>query len=485
MENMVKYGSDGVVNSAEVPAAAHKYVTYHRRWYLLASLAVLALSNGMMWLTYAPIPSRTADFYDITVSQVDLFSICYFVVSLIVGFIAIWLIERAGLRFAVMLGALLNLVGASLRVVSTISGLRHSEGNYAFVVALTGQVFTAIAQPFFLYSPTKLSFTWFSEKQRAVATMVTSMANPIGIGVIYVIAPRIVNDDPAHQIPTLLWICAISAAIGFGLSLMWLLLGSKPPTPPGPCADDIKVPFLRGLKEVMCNRSFWWLIIIWGAGSGLFNGLLTLLPQFLCTYGYSEMYSGTWGGVLVFVGLVGAFVSGVIIDVTKNFEGVAKVMCAFALICFIWFLEVFSLEDEPVLIAFSLCSFGFFGFALMPVCLELGVELTYPVAEATSSGLLWSATQLMGLFLTTVGEVMERDVSEEQKDRSKCYGNIKPKDLTYTGLFFAAIGVAGYLLLVIGLRHPVYKRLQAEKSGTSSTTNGATSSTTNRADNPT
>ena len=42
----------------------------------------------------------------------------------------------------------------------------------------------------------------------------------------------------------------------------------------------------------------------------------------------------------MFVGLVGAFVSGVIIDVTKNFEGVAKVMCAFALICFIWFLEV-------------------------------------------------------------------------------------------------------------------------------------------------
>ena len=40
--------SDGVVNSAEVPAAAHKYVTYHRRWYLLASLAVLALSNGMV-----------------------------------------------------------------------------------------------------------------------------------------------------------------------------------------------------------------------------------------------------------------------------------------------------------------------------------------------------------------------------------------------------------------------------------------------------
>jgi len=72
-----------------------------------------------------------------------------------------------------MLGASLNFIGAGLRLVSTIDKLR--EGSYAFVIALTGQVFTAIAQPFFLYSPTKLSFTWFSEQQRAVATMVTSM----------------------------------------------------------------------------------------------------------------------------------------------------------------------------------------------------------------------------------------------------------------------------------------------------------------------
>ena len=53
---------------------------------------------------------------------------------------------------------------------------------------------------------------------------------------------------------------------------------------------------------------------------------------------------------------------------------------------------MFSLEDEHVLIAFSLGSFGFFAFALMPVCLEVGVELTYPADEAVSSGLLWSAT---------------------------------------------------------------------------------------------
>ena len=41
--------------------------------------------------------------------------------------------------------------------------------------------------------------------------------------------------------------------------------------------------------------------------------------------------------------------------------------------------------------AASLCVFGFFALAQIPVCMELGVEITYPVAESISSGLLWSA----------------------------------------------------------------------------------------------
>lgn len=36
----------------------------------------------------------------------------------------------------------------------------------------------------------------------------------------------------------------------------------------------------------------------------------------------------------------------------------------------------------------SVLLFGFFGFGLYPICLELGVEVTYPVAEATSSAFI-------------------------------------------------------------------------------------------------
>ena len=49
------------------------------------------------------------------------------------------------------------------------------------------------------------------------------------------------------------------------------------------------------------------------------------------------------------------------------------------------------MPGQPVLVVFSFGLFGFFAFALMPVCLEVGVECSYPVAEATSAGLQWMA----------------------------------------------------------------------------------------------
>lgn len=43
---------------------------------------------------------------------------------------------------------------------------------------------------------------------------------------------------------------------------------------------------------------------------------------------------------MVFIGLGGAFVTGLVIDLTKRFDEVAKVIFPIAMICFIWFVEV-------------------------------------------------------------------------------------------------------------------------------------------------
>ena len=54
-----------------------------------------------MWLSYAPIPDITADFYNITLNQVDWFSIIYFITSLVIGLVSIFILDTFGLKVSV------------------------------------------------------------------------------------------------------------------------------------------------------------------------------------------------------------------------------------------------------------------------------------------------------------------------------------------------------------------------------------------------
>ena len=98
---------------------------------------------------------------------------------------------------------------------------------------------------------------------------------------------------------------------------------------------------------------------------------------------------------MISCGLVGALVAGILLDWTKCFDEIPKIALALSTLSLVWFLQVFNREDQAANIAVCLCVFGFPAFMLVPTCLELGVEITYPVAASTSSGLLWSAALVL------------------------------------------------------------------------------------------
>ena len=94
------------------------------------------------------------------------------------------------------LGAGFNVVGAVLRWVSCSPSIICSP-HYAlsgYLVAMTGQIFTACAQPFLLYAPTKLASFWFGPKERAFCTMLSSLGNPVGLGLAQLISPHVVSS---------------------------------------------------------------------------------------------------------------------------------------------------------------------------------------------------------------------------------------------------------------------------------------------------
>lgn len=461
-----------------------EYRAYPWRWLMLLVLCLINVSNGTMWLTFAPIPDRTAVYYNVSVNAVDWFSITYFIVSLVIGLFSIFVLDKYGLKVSLYLGAMFNLSGAVLRYLSTLDPVVCSNvfDKSGFMVAIIGQFLTACAQPFLLYAPTLLAAVWFPPNQRAICTNFASVANPIGIAIAQLVSPYVVSSS--NRLPTLLWIYAIPAGITAAATIVayWW---KEPPVPPA-LSKPRELTFLRGVWKTVTNWNFWVLMAVWGGGAGLFNALLTLLPQILCPYGYSDEDSGLWGALMVFCGLIGATIAGLVIDFTKLFKEVAVVALGFALLCFVWFFEVSRLHDQAINIAFSLCLFGFFALPLIPACMELGVEVTYPVAESTSSGLLWSIAQIVGIVMVVIGQVLQVDVSADLLPDSRCGtdsgstnssgpncfrnsntsvivdDDAHPQDLTNAMYFYLALIVLLFAFFVMVFK-PQYRRVEAER----------------------
>ncbi|KAG8130368.1 hypothetical protein E2320_016912, partial [Naja naja] len=152
-----------------------------------------------LWLTFAPVADITAERFRTSLDMVNWLSIVYFVVSVPVGLLAIWILDTIGLRCAVLLCAWLNMVGSIVRVFSVIDSLSLGSLNYVYL--LVGQCLCAGAQPLIIFAPTKLAALWFPEDQRATANMIASMSNPLGMLIVNLLSPTIAPE--AKDIPLL------------------------------------------------------------------------------------------------------------------------------------------------------------------------------------------------------------------------------------------------------------------------------------------
>ena len=152
---------------------ATTYRVYPIRWIQLLVYIFATFANAINSITFAPIESQTVSFYSISTTQVNALAIVFLFLYVAGTMLSIWLSRKLSMRASMILGSLLNL-GSFLRLLSLI----HPSQGYAAL--LIGQIFPAIAAPFFLNSTALFAARWFAPSQRDIATAICSMANPLG-----------------------------------------------------------------------------------------------------------------------------------------------------------------------------------------------------------------------------------------------------------------------------------------------------------------
>ncbi|XP_038555888.1 solute carrier family 49 member A3 [Micropterus salmoides] len=432
------------------------FKVYKRRWFVLLVVCLLNCSNATIWLTFAPVADESAQYLNVTLNEINWLSLVYMVVAIPLSFGTSWMLDTFGLRITLILGSWLNMIGALLRSCGTLP----MEGfKVQYPVVFMGQTLGALAQPLIIFTPTKLASLWFPEHQRTTANMIASMSNPLGVLLPNIISPLMV-EKPA-QIPGLLLAYAVPACFICFLATVGIR-SSAPPTPPSAGAESSgSEPFIQGVKLLLRNKAYLILLLCFGSGIAVFTCFSTLLEQIMCVQGYTNDFAGVCGALFIVFGIVGAGALGLYVDKTKKFIEATKINMSFTALACIAFSVVCLMREQKVAMA-AVCSlFGFFGFSIYPVAMELSVECSYPVGEATSAGLIFISGQIQSVLYIILLQALTTPLAESPL--STCGNSV----LSWRVPMLVMAGLCSlFTCCFVIFFHTRYRRLEAEEQAT-------------------
>jgi len=369
----------------EIMIIEDKLQVYSYRWILLFIFMLGNLSLQILWISYATVTLDAAIYYNVGEFEILFLSTIFMITYIPVSFIATWFINKFGFRMGVGLGAIINGVFGFLRALA--------GPNYFLVLLI--QIMISISQPFFLNSVSLLSSNWFPESERTKATGLSIISQLLGIALGMVLTPILVV---VYSFEAMLLIYGLYGLI---IGIVFVILArDKPPTPPSMnvLKEDAKVK--GGLKLLFSNKQFWILMIVFFVGLGAFNMVTTYIELIVAPRGLTSIEAGNLGGILLLGGIIGAQVLSILADKLRKRVLLIKISLVITVVSF--FLLSFANTTTTLYVSGFLLGFGL--LSIGPVLIEHAVDITAPVPEASSNGILMVIGSISGIIFIVAFE---------------------------------------------------------------------------------
>jgi MFS family permease len=362
-----------------------------RRWLVLVALMAVTLACEVEWLAHAAVARPAAAYYagqfdTSSIFNIDFLSMSYMLIFLVVCLPASWVLDRWGLGVGVGIGAALTIVGA------TIKGLFAP----VFAAQIAGQLALAVAQPFLTNAATTLARDWFPVKERATASGLASLAQYLGFVVALVVAPAMVQVDPALPnygagMDRALFVFAVLSAVAGLLALAFVRRG------PNREASSDSSAFVGSLKRLLGSRDFRWTLALFFLGLGIMNTVTAMTDSIAASMGVVDS-NGLLGVGLILGGIVGA----VVLPILSDYLGRRKAFLVLCMVLTVPSLWALFLAPSGAYVL-GIGAMALLGLALMsagPIGFQYAAETTSPVPESASQGVLLLAGQISGLVFT-------------------------------------------------------------------------------------
>jgi MFS family permease len=401
---------------------------YPYRWVVLAVFMFVNLMIQVLWISYSPVTINAIDYFKVKEVQIGLLAMVFMIAFVPFSIPASWAIDTLGFRKAVGFGALM------MGVFGVLRGLAGTN----YILVLLSTIGIAIGQPFLMNSWTTLPARWFQKDFRATAVGMITLSSLLGIAISMVLTPVLFEATGSLATVQLIY-----GSVGaFSAVLFIILARNDPPTPP--CADDhtTRALVLDGLKSLVRTRMFWQLAFVQFIGMAIFNGITTWVEPIVRGRSFGPAEAGYFGALMLIGGVAGALVLPSLSDKYHRRKKYLLIGLAVA----IPFLVGLTFLNSFVGLLVSSFGLGFFLTGCNPIIMQFATEITYPVPEGTSNGLL----QLFGQISVVFVYLMEA---------------MKTSDGSFTpSMILAATLLAGCVLVSFLLKDPKYITKSSDKA---------------------
>jgi predicted MFS family arabinose efflux permease len=335
----------------------------------------------VIWITFAPILSTTAQAYGVTQADVGnlstVFPLVYVVISIPVGYF----VDSHGFRKAVLLGA---------GFMGVFGLLRAFSPNFTFLLIF--QAFAAVSQPCIMNSISKLVKSWFPQKEVGIATGLGTLSLFLGLVLGLVLTPLIVEASSLNDALLIYGVCSLAVFAVF------YFLGKEQPS----TVQEKELVKLKELKGLFKNRNILLLSALFFVCVGVFTAFTTWIEPTLALQGISQQSAGLLGGVMIIGGIIGSLIIPALSDKWKTRK--KPMLLSFLISGLLWF-TLTALSGE-YLVGFNVFWLGFFFMALLPLSLGLSAESVEKKYLGSANALLWEFSQIGCLTLIVLYEFL-------------------------------------------------------------------------------
>eukprot|EP01043_Picozoa_sp_COSAG02_P057517 COSAG02_NODE_6997_length_3236_cov_43.132930_2_plen_483_part_00 len=397
------------------------------RFYVLALFFVLMANQCLFWFTFSADPDTFKAYYPgLTTQAIDQllnWGPITFVPT--VPFVSWLLMQKNGLQKCMRLNACLCFIACAVRCIPClVSAESRKQHQWLLLLLHAGQILNGTAGPVLIAAPSRLSALWFPPHQRTTVTAVAN-ASFVGAAIGFFLCPAVLNNNP-DNVPHLL---LITLALASGPLLA--VFAYCPDHPAVQVSSAVEVvpsnkdgalgprAFVAETFRVGCgNVQLVVLMVVTALSIGIYDGWTGLLPQILTSElpsldggsgdgsagtgaDWTAQEAGMCGMVQTLSCIAGQIVFGQLAD--RCFARRSKVLMVLlgtvATVSLGWASTMFDNPYVPwdptalrsdqrwrVWVAISVA--GACRTGLIPLLYEVAAELTYPVPEGTSAGLI-------------------------------------------------------------------------------------------------